>query len=193
MAAALPAARYEIDCRRTRIVVHTGTEGILSPLAHDLEIEAHPINGTARDLGTSWTATVMIAKRDLRVVGALKRGRVDAKVLSDKDRGEIERRIYDEALGFTREFTVTANGGPRNGEVSIPRARGDAFVVPMQFGRLASITSDVTVEGSCELSLRAMGVGDVRGPLGAFRVADRVYVTFTAVWKLVTPGAATPR
>src|SRR4051812_23829071 len=120
------AARYEIDCPRTRIVVHTATEGLFSPLAHDLEIEAHPIKGSATDQGASWTANLVIAKRDLRVVGALKRGRVDPRALSEKDRSEIERRMHDEALGFTREFTITAKGTPRNGELSIPRSRGDS-------------------------------------------------------------------
>jgi hypothetical protein len=188
MAAPPLAAQYEIDCPRTRIVVHTGTEGILSPLAHDLEIEAHPSSGRATDLGTSWTASLAIERRSFRVVGAMKRGRVDPRILSDKDRAAIERRLHDEVLGFARQFTIEAKGTARNGELSLPRARGDSFIVPMQFGRLAGISSDVTVEGSCELSLRAMGVGEVRGPLNSFRVADRVHISFTAVWKLVAPG-----
>ena len=36
----------------------------------------------------------------------------------------------------------------------------------------------IRVRGECELSLRALGVPPVRGPAGAFRLADRVQILF---------------
>ena len=61
--------------------------------------------------------------------------------------------------------------------VHAPRGQ-ETVRVPIRVARAES--GIVRVEGDCALSLRALGVGPVRGPAGAFRLSDRVEVHFEA-------------
>lgn len=179
---------YTLDPSRSRVTIRTEAEGLFSPLAHDLEIEAVPTRGEATDAGSEWSATVVTTPAALRVVGAVKRGAVDPGALSARDRSEIERRIREEVLRDVREVVCEASGRGASAEV-IVRASGAGARFPLRYERLASATRDVAVEGSFELSLRALGVPEVRGPLGAFRVRDRVRVSFRLTF---TPAASEP-
>jgi hypothetical protein len=172
---------YTLDPRRARVTVRTQAVGLFSPLAHDLEIEALPHAGTARRVDDEWSAEVQTPSAQLRVVGVVRRGRVDPSVLSAHDRGEIERRLRDEVLAPLPTVMVSAHGSGRAGQLTVRGVRGEV-TVPLALEALTLGDDEAEVQGRCALSLNALGLEEVRGPLGAFRVHDVVQVAFRAVF-----------
>jgi hypothetical protein len=156
------------------VVVRTFAEGLFARLAHDLEIGALEAWGEGTDAPPH--ATLGFAVAGLRVMGAVRAGKVDDRTLSASDRADIEARM-NEALG-AGEVTVEATllGETARLEVRAPRGR-QSVEVAVEVSREAGC---VRVQGECALSLRALGVPPVRGPAGAFRLKDRVEVRFAA-------------
>lgn len=177
----MEAARYSIDCERSRLAIYTRAVGILSRLAHDLEIEARPASGTGVRTGSSWSAEVVVRADALRVAGVVRRGRTEAGVLSQRDVGDIERRIREEVLVALPEVHASARGTEREGDLTVRGARGEVRV-PLRLATLGFDAAEVVAEGRCVLSLRALGLPEVRGPLGAFRVDDAVEMEFRVVF-----------
>lgn len=104
------------------------------------------------------------------MTGALKKGRVDEGVLSVGDRFEIDRRIREELLAGEVRVTATRQGRDLELAVVAPRGRQSVRAT-------AAITErDGSLDVRCELSLsmKALGVGPVKGPMGVFRVKDEV-------------------
>jgi len=165
------------DTAGSRVVVRTFAEGMLSRLAHDLEIEAGGAEGHVDDAGR---AKVRFPVARLRVRGVVRSAKVDAEALSASDRADIERRIAEafegvmhvevegELAGDRAKLRVTC--GRRAQELEVP-----ASVERGEGGR-------VRVKGKAKLSHKSLGLTPVRGPLGAFRVADGVEVTFDVVF-----------
>lgn len=146
--------------------LHTFAEGLLSPLAHDLELRATP-----RELSDDGgRITAVFASTDVRVVGAVKRGAVDPSVLSDKDKRDIEHRIQADHLRGDVRVEVSGD------EVTVTTTRGRAVVRAKREGTVLS----------CTLSLSALGLGTIKGPLGVFKLKDAVHVRAT------TPTLAHP-
>jgi hypothetical protein len=156
------------------VVLRTFAEGLFARLAHDLEITALEAWGEGTDEPPR--ATLGFAVAGLRVRGAVRAGKVDDRVLSASERADIESRMQ-EALGVG-EVTVGATLLGESGRLEVRTPRGSQSVeVAVRVSREAG---GVRVQGECELSLRALGVPPVRGPAGAFRLADRVEVRFEA-------------
>lgn len=168
-----------IDEKGSTVIVRTRATGVLARLAHDLEIRSTEVRGSATTEGDSWTAEASLPVASLRVIGARKGDRVDPGVLSADDRAEIERKIREEVFGGKGDIAVRAEGSTRmrgEGAVSIggsPRGR-------IRLAQAATEADDgsVSVSGRSEVSLRALGIADVRGPLNAFRVSDTVEVVY---------------
>jgi hypothetical protein len=167
----------KLDRSRSRLAIHTFAEGLFSALAHDLELQAGDLEGDA----TEDTAELTVKVASIQVSGVMKKGRLDAGVLSRGDREVIEEQIRADVLPGE---TVTARGGLQGGRASIE-------VVGPQ-GR-TRVTCDVAVtregdekraRGSAEVALSAIGARPVKGPLGAFRVRDRVRVEFDLVFRV---------
>lgn len=164
-------SRLPVDPRRTSVHVRTFAEGLLSRLAHDLEIEAKEITGESADAELS-RGRLELRVEGLRVVGAVKRGTVDAAVLSARDRSDIEEKIRSEVLpGASVVVDAERNGSRARLTIRTPTGRASVDVA-------VTVGSDGVASGHCELSLRALGVAPVKGPLGAFRIADRIAVAF---------------
>jgi len=161
-----------LDAAASRFVVHTFAEGLLARLAHDLELVAEGATGELVD-GPEPTVTLRFPIDGLRVVGAVKKGRVEPSVLSEADRFQIEEKLRREL--FVGRRSLTARGSlPVGGEarIELDGVRARVAGVPRWV--------DAELHGRCELSLRAMGLKPVEGPMGAFRLADRVEVEFRA-------------
>jgi hypothetical protein len=174
----------KLDSTRSKIAVYTFAEGLLSRLAHDLEIAANDASGEAQ----GDTCTLHIPVRALAVVGAVKRGQVDRGVLSASDRESIERQIQGEVLrGAEITARGTREGGTARIAVTAPTGRAEV-TCPID---VSTSEREARARGEVELSLRALGIAPVKGPMGAFRLADRVRVTFelTFVAEASTPGA----
>lgn len=170
----------DIDHHASSITVRTRATGLLGRLAHDLEIQATAFSGDVRVDGDSWEATLRFPVADLRVVGALKNDRVDRGVLSTREVAEIESKIRREVL-LGSEITVTLVGSGSRGEAAVVAPRGQQRL-PVTLTR----DDDHSVYGSLWLSLRALGVDEIKGPLGAFKVDDAIEVGFFV--KLTPPA-----
>jgi len=124
-------------------------------------------------------AELRVAIAGIRVEGVVKRGKVDAGILSSGDREAIERQIREDVL---RGGTLTATGMREGARARI------ALEAPTGRAELTCAVdvrteADATVaRGEADVSLRALGVSPVKGPMGAFRVADRVKVRFDLVF-----------
>jgi hypothetical protein len=160
-----------LDAPRSRLTIFTETEGLFSALAHDLEIVAGDLRGEANEA----TAEVRVQVASINVTAVMKRGRRDEGILSRADRETIDRQIREEVLPATE---LIARGTMVDGRASVE------IVAP---GGNARVACDVVVtqerdwtrmRGRTEVSLRSIGAPPVKGPLGSFRVKDRVRVEF---------------
>jgi hypothetical protein len=116
----------------------------------------------------------------LRVVGAVKRGKVDESALSGADRQSIERQIKAEVFRGGAEIVARGTlAGRRRATVEIGAPTGRAeFACDVDVVRAEGGGPSSSARGAFDLSLRALGILPVKGPLGAFKLSDRVRVTF---------------
>ncbi len=156
-----------LDLERSRYVLRTRAKGLLSALAHDLELEGKFSSGEGE--GTSGRATVRPA--DLRVVGVLKGGKCDAHVLSASDVLEIERRTRADVLHGATEIEIVVRALDRV-EIAVGSRRAELR------GKVHVRGAEVTASGT--LSMKALGLAEVKGPLGAFTVKDEIEVDVRA-------------
>jgi hypothetical protein len=167
-----------IEPALSTVAVRTRAAGLLARFAHDLEIRAAEVRGRASVDGDTWTAELAIPVVGLRVAGVLRDDRVDSTVLSANDRLEIERKLREEVLPGTSVVRVRASGASRGlGEARIELTRGNAAVRAPLATREAPDAS-IEVSGNVRLSLRALGIQEIKAPLGAFKVRDDVEVRF---------------
>jgi hypothetical protein len=172
-------ARADIDLGASRLLIHTSATGLLARFAHDLEIEATKPDLDARVEGKRWKATLRAPVAGMRVVGVRKGEKVREDVLSHSDQDEIHRRLREQVLVAMDTVRVEAHGdAPEQGEATVILARGRQTV------RLSSRVetnhgAGTTISGRCKLSLSKLGVPEVKGPLGAFRVFDEVEILYS--------------
>ena len=81
-------------------VVLTFKEGVLSTVAHDLELRVGAFSIDVDDASHAIDARFDL--RSLRVVRAMKDGRESPGALSDKDKREIERNLEKDVLDLRR-------------------------------------------------------------------------------------------
>ncbi len=164
----------QLDAARSRLAIYTEAEGLFSALAHDLELLAAELEGTASES----SAEVRVRAGSVRVSGVMKRGKLDPTVLSAGDRDAIERQVRADVLRGDVSARGTLAGGRATVEVMAPSGR-------------ATVVCDVSVSsegngkrarGRAEVSLAALGAPPVKGPMGAFRVKDQVRVEFDLVF-----------
>jgi hypothetical protein len=158
--------------------IRTRAEGMFSRLAHDLELAAEPSSATFESSGQEWTGTLRFAATALSVVGVVRGETVDRSVLSAKDRQEIERRLSEEIV--TKEVVVEASGTDRRSGALRVRIGSAEQRVAVAL-RVDERGERLYVTGRGEASLRALGVREVKGPLGAFKIADRIELLVDAV------------
>jgi hypothetical protein len=166
--------RFDLDAQRSRVRLRTYAKGLLSALAHDLELEASPTGAIERD-GDGWKATLDVKADAIKVLGVLRRGRVHTDVLSASDVREIERKIREEIFAPSASIAVDVRGTPERPDatfhMSPPRA-GSAKAKATIDVKADDEVIEAKVKGT--LSMRALGLAEVRGPLGAFVIKDDV-------------------
>ena len=133
-------ARY--DATSGECSVLTFKEGMLSAVAHDLELRLRAFTVDVHDATHALDARFEL--KSLRVLHAMKDGRAAPSALSDKDKREIERNLEKDVLDSRR--------WPEARFVSkAVRADGDAWV----------IEGELTLCGKTrEVRTRAVRVGD---------------------------------
>lgn len=164
-----------LDASRSRLAIYTEAEGLLSALAHDLELLATDLQGEV----TGNEASLRVSPGSIRVSGVMKRGKLDAGVLSPNDRTTIERQIAIEILAVPEVVARGVLEGARATiEVVTARAR-TRIACPVS---VLDEGAGKRARGCAEVSLAALGAPPVKGPMGAFRVKDRVRVEFDLVF-----------
>lgn len=101
------------DAQNARCRVFTFKEGLLSAVAHDLEIDVGVFRLTHE--GSSVTAT--FDPNSLRVLHAMGDGRPRSDALSPKDREKIEANIRGEVLETKRHPEIRFSGSVEGAEV----------------------------------------------------------------------------
>lgn len=168
----------QLDPTGSKLTLRTRATGMLAALAHDLEISATELRGAARLEGDSWSGELEIPVAGLRVAGTLRGDTLDPSGVSDRDRREIEQRIRDEVLRGTDVVRVAASGATRDrGEARVTLVSGSAALQVTLSARDRDAGA-VGVTGRCQLSMASLGVREVKGPLGAFKLKDALEVLF---------------
>ncbi len=180
-----------LACKTGCITVRTSAEGMLARLAHDLELEWRVAEGTATIEAEQVTARLRITADALTVVGVRKNGALCRDVLSTGERADIKKKLLS-SIGADREDAViraeiTMEGAPPSDRpITAPVAA--KVLVELPCGR-ATTTADVRITmsegvthatGTLNLSLRALDIPEIKGPLGAFRLKDKIELAFKA-------------
>jgi hypothetical protein len=180
-----------LDSSRSRVRVHTFAEGVFARLAHDLELACDGLVGSgSREGAGRGSATIDAPLSAFRVVGTFKDGRVDDKALSPSDRRDIlekmRREVFHAGEGEALRVEVAYDGGAAEIRLRLPAGR--AFTETMR-PSLREDGHELFVSGALEVSLAALGSDVIKGPMGAFRVKDRVEVLVELVFR---PGSIQP-
>jgi hypothetical protein len=165
---------------------------MLARLAHDLELEWPVAEGRVDIVDGKATAQMRLDAGAVTVIGARKNGVLDREVLSAGDRADIKKKLLSSIGGEPRDAAIRAevtmayadasSGAPATGmlparvRVELPcgTSTTDAQI------RVTHTDGVTHANGTLTLSLRALGVPEIKGPLGAFRLKDKIELTFTA-------------
>lgn len=173
-----------LDAARSRIRLHTFAEGLLARLAHDLELVCSELSGMAtrseRAEGGAGTASIEVPLRGISVSGVLgKDGSVDERGLSPTDRRECLAKMYNDVFHARPDAVVRVEvhleGESARVRVTPPNGKSVEIVVRADIHVDAD---EVRASGKLEVSLSAIGSDTVKGPMGAFRVKDKIRVSF---------------
>ena len=181
-----------LDSSRSHVRIQTFAEGLLARLAHDLELVCGDLSGTASANAptaegggkASGTASVVSPIRGIAVAGVLgKDGHVDPRGLSPAEQHDAIAKMqhdvfHDGADGVVR-VEAHYDGGSARLRIVPPNGKAVEAVVHPE---VQAVGDALQAKGTFELSLAAFGSDVVKGPMGAFRVKDRVKVIFDIVF-----------
>jgi polyisoprenoid-binding protein YceI len=179
------ANRFAIDASRSTLTVQAFSTGFLSALGHNPRIAVREIRGDAQFVSNGSALVdvrvhVSINPRSLEVVDDI----------SDKDRREIHRQMYDEVLEVDRypEITydcsrVTING---SGDQFSCLLNGDLMLHgethPLAVTARVVVTGDVLkASGDFSVSQKKYEIAPVSVAGGAIKLKDEVKCTFNIV------------
>jgi hypothetical protein len=169
---------YSIDPDRSTLVLRTRAGGLLSALAHDLELAGKFARGTATREGERWEGELAIEPSSIKVVGALKRGAVDRTVLSASDVRDIETKITGDVFGGVHELVIHCSGTLEAPTIRVT-AKRDALLNARVTVRNDDAARVFHAKGT--ISIKGLGLNEVKGPLGAFVIKDDVEVDATVL------------
>lgn len=154
------------------LLVYTFKEGLLSRLAHDLQVRLQRFEVEV-DAGRVSARFPLDA---FRVIGAMKNGRLAEGTLSASDRGKIEHTLREEVLHTARhpEARLTAEVVP-DGE-GRARLEGTLDLAGHQASIHAALRDDGGITTRIELQPSRWGIAPYRALGGTLRLQDRVVV-----------------
>ena len=157
-----------------QVRVFTFKDGLLSAIAHDLQLTVSRFRFEVRDAAVSG----FFVADSIVVDGAVKDGQLAPKALSDKDKSKIRTAMAAEVLR-TSEFGKISFDGTVSQEGLAIVARGDLQLV----GKTAPIEVAMrrkgdSVVGEIELQPSRWGIKPYKALGGTLKLQDRVRVAF---------------
>lgn len=172
-----------LDPTQSRVRIQTFAEGLFARLAHDLELVCGELSGhatRAEGRPDAGSATIEAPLRGFSVGGVVGRdGRIDERGLNPSERHECLAKMHSDVFHSRPDGLILVQlqlDGP-SARVRVVPPNGKAVEVVMK-PEVRMDGDAVLASGSFELSLMAIGSDVVKGPMGAFRVKDRVKVLF---------------
>jgi len=178
-------SRYLVDAGRSTFTLQAFSTGILSAFGHNPRIAIREIKGDvqfslADGVVSDTHVHIAIDPRSLEVIDDI----------SDKDRREIQRQMYDEVLEVERyreidydcpRVTIDGSGdqfsATLSGELTL-HGETHLLAVPAR----VSITGDtLKASGGFAVSQRQFGIAPVTVAGGAIKLKDEVKCTFNIV------------
>jgi polyisoprenoid-binding protein YceI len=164
--------------KEARCRVFTYKEGLLSAVAHDLEIDVTRLTITWNDERTSLQAR--FDTRSLHVLHAVHDGHPAPGALSDRDKRKIEATIADEVLHAARHPEIVVEA-----RIEALTDHGARLVADVSLaGRTRPMTIEATREGDrwrCRstLSQPDFGITPYSAMLGTLKIKPHVTVEVT--------------
>ena len=175
-----------LDSTASSLVLRTRAKGLLSKLAHDLELRCRGVRAEGDRDGDAWRGRLVVPVAAIEVVGSIKKGKVDAAALAGWEIDQILQRLRQEVFAGVAEVIAVASGRQSRGDLEIAvGARGQKVLALVEWRDRAG-GQELRAKG--EVSMRALGLAEVKAPLGAFTVADAV--EWDAALVFVEEGAA---
>jgi len=176
-----------LDSKHATITIRTFAEGLLSRLAHDLELVCREVTGTAEDRGNgAGSARLEIPIAKIEVAGTLKSGTVDPNGLSRSDRddciGKMRREVF-QVRGASDVVKIEADVEDGRARIRLVMPNGSTVEQVMPLRPTTAEDGSLCIRGVVDLSLTAIGSWPVKGPMNAFRVKDRVEVIFDVAFQ----------
>ena len=171
---------YALDPSRSSLRVLTYAEGLFARLAHDLELRIHEADVHVSHETEKPHVVAHVPLASLRVEGVIKNGVLRTDVLSEKDHQEILTKmrgdVFDGA-GPSERLTLeaTLDGTQVTGSLRLPSGKRVPLVFTVE--SMPSTELEAHVKGSFDLSVKQVAGAEIKGPLGAFRISDRVHVS----------------
>jgi polyisoprenoid-binding protein YceI len=151
----------------------TFKEGLLSKIAHDLRISAPRFEITIDGDKVSGR----VQARELVIDGAMKKGTLNPKTLSDKDKRDIKGNIDKDVLKTAKHPEIRFEGTAQGADGPRFRVEGQLELV----GRKGPLTLQVqrqgdTLRATAEIVQTRFGVKPYSAMLGTLKVKDRLEI-----------------
>jgi hypothetical protein len=151
--------------------VFTYKTGLLSPVAHDLQLSLD-----RWDLTREGTDIIFEARsQSLEIDGPIVRGKLEPRGISDKDRKKIKRNILDTVLLSRTHPMVIFRGSQQGAEL-----RGELRLRGQTLPLVIPIThSGDQLQGQVEIQPTRWGIAPFKALAGAIKLQDRVRIEFS--------------
>ena len=155
-----------------QIRVFTYKEGLLSKIAHDLQIEATQFEINLNDTGV----LASIQTNGLHVLGTMRNGQLDENELRLKDRRDIEHNMKDRILQGALHPVIAFNGELQRTQSTLEVSGTLSLIqrsVPISF--VLRENADHW-HANVELVPSRWGIKPFRALMGAIKLQDRVRI-----------------
>ncbi len=177
-----------LDDAESRVRLHTFAEGLFARLAHDLALGCTRLRGSAVRAdgdGVRGTAELEVPLAGIVVLGVLAGGRIDENGLAPNDKRDALAKMRREVFHADESAVVRVRVTLGDESATVVLATPNGREVPVRTRPTVLVTpAGLRVTATLDVSLAAIGSDPVKGPMGAFKVKDRVEVHVDLVWTL---------
>lgn len=185
--------RYALKPENSTLDVWTFKEGLLSKVAHDLQIAASGLEGEATVEQGKFSLKISIPVDKLAVKGSVHDGKTTP--MSDKDHREIETTTKGSAVLDAAKFpkivySAEGKGDPLAGPLQADGTlalKGASKPVPVQL-KVKNEGGKLSVAGEVTFKQTAFGIKPYSAMLGTLKVKDEVRIS----WSLSLVPAPVP-